>query len=192
MLTRCSAPSETTAAAHKPFLCSPVARIDAYSSNCPATDQRGIARPQGAACDIGAFELVSIVPTPTPSATTISENEFFAALETARAGYPDVQRIIPDFQTNAINLTVITADGTSGVVAVTITQGQGFTEMSLSSITVSGTSAPASYVTIVNRDLPQILTAALDALVTERFGSLVNVYRITVTSSALQISLNTP
>jgi hypothetical protein len=30
-------------------------------SNCPATDQRGIARPQGPACDIGAFELV---PTP--------------------------------------------------------------------------------------------------------------------------------
>jgi hypothetical protein len=25
---------------------------------CPATDQRGIARPQGARCDIGAYELV--------------------------------------------------------------------------------------------------------------------------------------
>ena len=24
---------------------------------CEATDQRGVARPQGAACDIGAFEL---------------------------------------------------------------------------------------------------------------------------------------
>ena len=28
-------------------------------ANCPATDQRGIPRPQGAACDIGAFEVVS-------------------------------------------------------------------------------------------------------------------------------------
>ncbi|MCB0133230.1 MAG: hypothetical protein KDD78_20345, partial [Caldilineaceae bacterium] len=28
------------------------ARADA----CPATDQRGVARPQGAACDAGAFE----------------------------------------------------------------------------------------------------------------------------------------
>jgi len=26
-------------------------------SDCPATDQRGIARPQGGGCDIGAFEL---------------------------------------------------------------------------------------------------------------------------------------
>jgi hypothetical protein len=26
-------------------------------ANCPATDQRGVSRPQGASCDIGAFEL---------------------------------------------------------------------------------------------------------------------------------------
>jgi len=31
------------------------AAIDA-GSGCPATDQRGVARPQGSACDIGAFE----------------------------------------------------------------------------------------------------------------------------------------
>ena len=39
--------------------------IDAGSSSCPppATDQRGVARPQGGACDIGAFELeIEIVP----------------------------------------------------------------------------------------------------------------------------------
>ncbi|MFQ5879453.1 MAG: choice-of-anchor Q domain-containing protein [Dehalococcoidia bacterium] len=34
---------------------------------CPATDQRGIARPQGAACDIGAYEFGGAVPTPSPS-----------------------------------------------------------------------------------------------------------------------------
>jgi hypothetical protein len=34
--------------------------IDAASDDCPppATDQRGVSRPQGAKCDIGAFELV--------------------------------------------------------------------------------------------------------------------------------------
>jgi hypothetical protein len=35
---------------------------------CPATDQRGVARPQGAHCDLGAFEL-AIAPTPTPTPT---------------------------------------------------------------------------------------------------------------------------
>ena len=29
----------------------------ANGADCPATDQRGVARPQGAGCDVGAFEL---------------------------------------------------------------------------------------------------------------------------------------
>lgn len=37
-------------------------------ANCPATDQRGVTRPQGDHCDIGAFEYV-FSPTPTPTFT---------------------------------------------------------------------------------------------------------------------------
>jgi CSLREA domain-containing protein len=33
---------------------------------CPTTDQRGISRPQGPACDIGAFELEQAAPPPPP------------------------------------------------------------------------------------------------------------------------------
>lgn len=32
--------------------------INAYTADCPSNDQRGDARPQGSACDIGAFEVV--------------------------------------------------------------------------------------------------------------------------------------
>ena len=35
----------------------------------PSTDQRGVTRPQGPACDSGAYELVGASPTPTPTAT---------------------------------------------------------------------------------------------------------------------------
>lgn len=39
--------------------------IDAGTNEgCPATDQRGVMRPQGSACDIGAFELVPTPPSP--------------------------------------------------------------------------------------------------------------------------------
>jgi predicted outer membrane repeat protein len=40
------------------------------NANCPATDQRGVARPQGNACDIGAFEYLPL-PTPTPTSSPI-------------------------------------------------------------------------------------------------------------------------
>ncbi len=46
--------------------------VDIVSPCLSSTDQRDIARPQGAACDAGAFELVPAVqppPTPTPTAT---------------------------------------------------------------------------------------------------------------------------
>lgn len=43
--------------------------IDAGNdANCPAIDQRGVARPQGAHCDIGAYEYQT-PPTPTPTDT---------------------------------------------------------------------------------------------------------------------------
>ncbi len=47
--------------------------VDAVTTGCPppATDQRGVTRPQGIRCDIGAFELESS-PTPTPTATPTS------------------------------------------------------------------------------------------------------------------------
>lgn len=44
--------------------------IDAgEDADCPSTDQRGVARPQGNHCDIGAFEVPQASPTPTPTFT---------------------------------------------------------------------------------------------------------------------------
>jgi CSLREA domain-containing protein len=50
---------------------------------CPATDQRGVTRPQGAGCDIGAFELGVAVVIPPPgvdppelTALTVSPSTF--------------------------------------------------------------------------------------------------------------------
>jgi hypothetical protein len=55
---------------------------------CAATtDQRGVARPQGAGCDIGAYESAPPVPGSSTSATTTSTG----AAITAAAANPDVQ-----------------------------------------------------------------------------------------------------
>jgi hypothetical protein len=55
--------------------------IDA-GAGCPANDQRGVARPQGAACDIGAFEVVQSPPAgpPPPKVTTTSRAATLAFL----------------------------------------------------------------------------------------------------------------
>ena len=41
---------------------SPAIDASPVNGDCQATDQRGITRPQGAACDIGAFEFTSVTP----------------------------------------------------------------------------------------------------------------------------------
>jgi hypothetical protein len=46
-------------------------RVPVAGASCPATDQRGIARPQGAACDIGAYEgALNTAPIARPSDPT--------------------------------------------------------------------------------------------------------------------------
>ncbi len=41
--------------------------VDAASGNCSTTDQRGQPRPEGAACDLGAYELTGGAPPPAPT-----------------------------------------------------------------------------------------------------------------------------
>jgi sialidase-1 len=77
--------------------------IDAIApESCPppATDQRGVSRPQGAACDIGAFEFVPPPDTEAPS-TTI-------ALDPTE---PNGQN---GWYTSAVGLKLSASDGTGG------------------------------------------------------------------------------
>jgi CSLREA domain-containing protein len=54
------------------------AAIDtAVLANCPATDQRGVPRPQGAGCDIGAFELEVTNNPPSCASVVASPNRLW-------------------------------------------------------------------------------------------------------------------
>ena len=64
--------------------------IDA-GANCPATDQRGLPRPQGPACDIGAFEegdLADLALTVTSSAGITGSTDITRSMDTARPNTP--------------------------------------------------------------------------------------------------------
>jgi hypothetical protein len=79
----------------------PSAAIDAaVACPPPATDQRGVSRPQGAACDIGAFEFVPPPDTEAPN-TTI-------ALDPTE---PNGQN---GWYTSALGVKVSASDGTGG------------------------------------------------------------------------------
>ncbi|MCB0125134.1 MAG: DUF11 domain-containing protein, partial [Caldilineaceae bacterium] len=60
---------------HTPYNDSPA--VDAAGSDCEATDQRGLSRPQGDACDIGAVEMavaeLSVTTSVTPTAVAAGD-----------------------------------------------------------------------------------------------------------------------
>jgi CSLREA domain-containing protein len=80
----------------------------AVAANCPPTDQRGVSRPQGAGCDIGAFELVTNRP-PNCASVIASPNRLWPPnhrlVLIALAGATD-----PDGDTVTLTVTGATQD----------------------------------------------------------------------------------
>jgi predicted outer membrane repeat protein len=72
-----------------PLLVGSLAVDAALAADCPADDQRGVARPIGAGCDIGAFEGIvspsqsSVVPTSVPSPALCSLTGFASSTQMA-------------------------------------------------------------------------------------------------------------
>ena len=58
-------------------------QVPATGAGCPATDQRGVKRPQGSACDIGAFEFA----TPQITITAPAAGASYTLGSTVLAGY---------------------------------------------------------------------------------------------------------
>jgi predicted outer membrane repeat protein len=112
------------------------AAIDAaVDCSPPTTDQRGVARPQGVACDIGAFELDDTPPRVTidqasgqADSTSTSPIHFTAVFDEPVTGFTD-----PD-----VNLS-----GTAGATTVVVTKqapNDGTTyDVAVSGMTTSGT-----------------------------------------------------
>ena len=91
-------------------------------AGCPATDQRGVARPQGAACDIGAYEVDTTPPgvtsftlkTPAASPTNADTLVFLATFGEAMTGVDAA-----DFAVNSSPATSATVTGVTPVTPST-------------------------------------------------------------------------
>jgi hypothetical protein len=79
----------------------------ASGSNCPATDARGVARPSGRACDIGAYEVTPPAASTGPASLVTRTTATVAGTVTANAG----------------NATVTVAFGTTTSYGDTVSAG---------------------------------------------------------------------
>ena len=68
---------------HALLLNSPALNAGNPAAGCATSDQRGVARPQGGRCDIGAYEAVAVTPVDAPDEGTV-----LRGLVTNRAGIP--------------------------------------------------------------------------------------------------------
>jgi hypothetical protein len=66
-------------------------KIPASGAGCPATDQRGVPRPAGAGCDIGAYEVAAPKATTQGVSAKKKSSVVLGASVTPNAGYATVQ-----------------------------------------------------------------------------------------------------
>lgn len=140
----------------------PVAACTDTSGNAVTTDQRGTARPQGPACDIGAFELVESAQSQTITFNTLANQPLGTAPFTVNA-------------TASSGLTVIFNSQTPLICAVSGTNGTTVTLGATGTCTIQATQAGnAQYAaaTPVNQGF-QVTSAALLSQ-TVSFGALAN------------------
>jgi hypothetical protein len=106
--------------------------IDAGSGQCDASDQRGVSRPQGLVCDIGAYE---VAPPAGGSASTLALSSSAATIVVSAAN-PDVQAGSVSLQYGA---TTDYGSTTSAQTLPAVTPPAGYT------FTISGLASGQTY-----------------------------------------------
>ena len=141
--------------------------IDAGGSSCPAVDQRGVVRPQGAACDIGAYEYATGAPFATvpgaPTGVSATAGDRQAAVSftaPADGGSPITSYTVTASPGGAAASgagSPITVSGLANGTAYT------FTVTAANGVGTGGPSSPSTPVTPVAHPLSFVVTTTSDA-----------------------------
>lgn len=113
--------------------------FDGGGASCPATDQRGTARPQGSACDIGAFELVERLAV-SPSLVSQADPSF--TLTVTGTGFTSASTIVIGGQQRPTTFV-------SSTTLTTRIAGSDFDTTGAVAVSVSGSTLPAAQITVV-------------------------------------------
>ncbi|HET7051990.1 MAG TPA: fibronectin type III domain-containing protein [Solirubrobacteraceae bacterium] len=93
-------------------------KVPATGSGCPATDERGVDRPSGSGCDIGAYEVAPPTATTGRAKSVTASTATVTASVTPNAGVATVQF---QFGTSKKYRSTSAVQRIGGVVAVTVT-----------------------------------------------------------------------
>lgn len=94
--------------------------VPAAGAGCPATDQRGLTRPSGAACDAGAYEVTPPTATTGPASAIGTTSATVGATATANDGTATVQF---EFGTSMAYGHETAVQSVGGLVATPVTAG---------------------------------------------------------------------
>lgn len=109
------------------------------NATCPSADQRGLTRPQGAACDIGAVEVV-LQLSASPSLVAIDDGAF--TLTVSGYDFSGGSQIV--WRGTTLATTLVNSTTLRATVAANQIGGVG-----AATVTVSGSGLPAATVTVV-------------------------------------------
>jgi hypothetical protein len=96
-----------------------VDKVPSSGAGCPANDERGVHRPNGSGCDIGAYEVAPPTATTGRAKSVTSSGAILTAFVTPNAGVATVQF---QFGTNRKYRSKTAVQNIGGVVAVTVTR----------------------------------------------------------------------
>jgi hypothetical protein len=90
-----------------------------------------------------------------------------------------------------MEITLRLNTGEVGIVSMDVSEEDGFFIMRIFYMeTLSSGAVSQNFVTVVNRDLAPLITAALDSILIARFGVTQNVEGILVDNAAMTITMN--
>ncbi|MCC6756224.1 MAG: cadherin-like domain-containing protein, partial [Solirubrobacterales bacterium] len=121
----------------------PATPLDGESGRCAATDQRGVARPVAARCDIGAFELRQPSVTLTDGTVTYTEGAAPVQIDAALTASSET----PNASSATVQITANYANG-QDVLGVAAALPSGITSnfnAANGTLTLSGTATVAAY-----------------------------------------------
>lgn len=116
----------------------------------------------------------------------MTENELRHEMMTLLTTSNTITSVLPDFIAGSgINMVVILRDGTVGTVSISLTSEMGANRIALGAMTVNGAPAPSRFVDVVNYELPDLMTRAIENFLIARTGSSRRLDITQVTASEL-------